>query len=400
MMNKKDIAAMRRQFKLDNDLLTISNIYNVYIRQESSDVYYEEIQPFEMLEREQQEMFMANFKKVLTGKMDQKIFEVKFERPSEEDPDHTQQLLYEGLETTDLEEWKENMLHIAEKMVQDTQYEHDLVVTFIRGEYFKPTKRHSDETEIDMRDEVYTNTFTLCSMNPTEQPKQSLVFDFLERSFKSNLTVDPIINLNKPIGGFLFPCFSDGARDVNHILYQAAKPNQPDMAFIETVLNGGDIVTAAEDKTVFEEIVNEVVGHEVNTHTLANVYEEINRMVDEEKEEDMVESATLDSKAVEHVLRVSGVENVDRDTVEEAFQSVVDDEHYELKAQNIIPNYTSKSIKINTKVANISISPQDLKYVNQVEYNGRRCLMIEVDEDTMVEGFKLIPVAKINTTTD
>ena len=143
-----------------------------------------------------------------------------------------------------------------------------------------------------------------------------------------------------------------------------------------------------------------MVGHEVNTHTLANVYEEINRMVDEEKEEDMAESATLDSKAVEHVLRVSGVENVDRDTVEEAFQSVVDDEHYELKAQNIIPNYTSKSIKINTKVANISISPQDLKYVNQVEYNGRRCLMIEVDEDTMVEGFKLIPVAKINTTTD
>src|SRR5699024_9944734 len=107
LMNKKDIAAMRRQFKLDNDLLTISNIYNVYIREESSDVYYEEIQPFEMIEREQQEMFMANFKKVLTGKMDQKIFEVKFERPAEEDPDHTQQLLYEGLETTDLEEWKE-----------------------------------------------------------------------------------------------------------------------------------------------------------------------------------------------------------------------------------------------------------------------------------------------------
>src|SRR5699024_12703721 len=107
MMNKKDIAAMRRQFKLDNDLLMISNIYNVYIRQESSDVYYEEIQPFEMLEREQQEMFMANFKKVLTGKSDQKIFEVKFERHSEEDPDQTQQMLDERMETKDTEEWRE-----------------------------------------------------------------------------------------------------------------------------------------------------------------------------------------------------------------------------------------------------------------------------------------------------
>ena len=45
-MNKKDIAAIRKQFKLETDLLKITDIYKVYIRQESSDIYHEESQPF------------------------------------------------------------------------------------------------------------------------------------------------------------------------------------------------------------------------------------------------------------------------------------------------------------------------------------------------------------------
>ena len=62
-----------------------------------------------------------------------------------------------------------------------------------------------------------------------------------------------------------------------------------------------------------------------------------------------------------------------------------------MKAENILPKYTAKSIKMETKVAKISISPQDLKYVRQVVFNGKRYLMIEIDEDAEVEGFKLIP---------
>ena len=99
----------------------------------------------------------------------------------------------------------------------------------------------------------------------------------------------------------------------------------------------------------------------------------------------------LDYKDVERVLKVSGVEGVSTDKVEMAFQKVIDDERYELKASSIVPNYNTKSIKIDTKVAKISISPQDLKYVKQVNYNGKRCLLIEVDEDAVIEGFTLIP---------
>ncbi|PID13994.1 hypothetical protein CSV63_15325 [Sporosarcina sp. P34] len=391
-MNKNDIADIRKRFKLDTDLLTITDIYHVYIRQESSEVYHEESQAFALLDREQQELFMTNFKKVLGGKLGVKLFEVKFERQDEENHgDHAQKLLYEGLQAEEAEEWKAEMQHLALKMVKDVQYEKDLVVTFIRGNYFKKTKRNSEESEIDMRDEVFTTPFILCSMNHTDLPKRSIIFDFQEREFKSNTMLDPIINLASPIGGFLFPCFTDNAADVNHVLYAAGKANKPDYAFIENVLNGEEVVTAADDKAVFEEIVKQVVGGEVDTETLGNVYEAIYRLtVADEEEEEPEEPPAIDAMQVERVLKMSGVDYVNTEAVETAFQTVVDDTSYEMKATHIVPSYTSKSIKIETKVANISISPQDLKYVKQVNYDGKQCILIEVEEDTIIEGFKVI----------
>ena len=391
-MNKNDIADIRKRFKLDTDLLTITDIYHVYIRQESSEIYHEESQAFALLDREQQELFMTNFKKVLGGKLGMKLFEVKFERQEEEpNEEHTQKLLYEGLQAEEVDDWKTEMQHLALKMVKDVQYEKDLVITFVRGNYFKKTKRNSEETEIDMRDEVFTTPFILCSMNHTDLPKRSIVFDFQEREFKSNTMLDPIINLASPIGGFLFPCFTDNSADVNHVLYAAGKANKPDYAFIENVLNGEEVVTAADDKAVFEEIVKQVVGGEVDTETLGNVYEAIYRLtVVDEEEEEPEEPPVIDAKQVERVLQMSGVDYVNTEAVETAFQTIVDDTSYEMKAAHIVPSYTSKSIKIETKVANISISPQDLKYVKQVNYDGKQCILIEVEEDTIIEGFKVI----------
>lgn len=386
-MNKKDVANIRKQFKIDNDLMKITDIFNVYIMRESSEIYHQENHLFPMLDQEHQELFLSNFKKTLTGQLDSKLFELKFQQDAE---NHSQHILYNGLQSSDVEEWKAHMLLIVEKMFKDVQYEMDVVVTFIRGEHFKPTRRNSEESEQSARDEVYTHPFILCSINKTEQPEKALMFDYIQKEFKYNVVVDPIIKLNAPIAGFLFPCFTENAADVNHILYSAGKANEPDIYFIENVLNAEEMMTAQEDKAVFEEIVKEVVSGQLNTSTLSNVYEEINRVIDENEEED---TPKLDYRDVEHVLKVSGVEDVDTDKVETAFQKVIDDKTYELKASSIVPKYKSKSIKINTKVANISISPQDLKYVKQINHNGKRCILIEVDEDTVIEGFTMIPEA-------
>lgn len=385
-MDKKDIADLRRQLKTDNDLLTVSDIFNVYIMKETTDIYHHQSQPFEMLDSDQQELFMANFKKVLTGQLDEKLFELKFQHDVE---DSSQLILHKGLLSRNVEDWKEQMLRMTEKMIEDHPYEKDTVITFIRADYLKPAKQRNEEAETSGRDAVFSNAFILCSINKTEEPKKEMQFDYIEKEFKYKVEADPVIDLKHPLAGFLFPAMTEGAADVNHVLYAASKPNEPDYRFIEDVLNGEEIVTAKENKTVFEDIVRDVVGDQMNPTTLANVYGEIHRVV-EENEEDA--PPTLDYKDVERVLQQSG-EQVETDKVKTAFQRVTDNETYELKASSIVPKYNSKSIKINTKIANIAISPQDLEYVRQVNYQGKRCIMIEIEEDAEIEGFKMLPEA-------
>ncbi len=128
----------------------------------------------------------------------------------------------------------------------------------------------------------------------------------------------------------------------------------------------------------------------MDTKTLAGVYENINQLIVVEEDQDEEDVPMLDVQEVERVLKASGVEDVNTEQVERAFKTVVDDPTYEMKASNIVPNYEAKSIKINTKVANIAISPQDLKYVKQVNYQGKRCLLIEVEEDTVIDGFTIV----------
>lgn len=381
-MNKNDIANIRKQFKLNNDLMKIREIFNVYVQKESGEIYHYVSQPFQMLEQEAQELFLQNFKKVLTGNLDTKLFELKFRHEVE---DSTQNILFQGLHVGS-SDWQENMLQIVGKMFAHTVYEFDTVVTFIRGEYQKPTRKRDLESEEGGNDEVYSSHFILCSVNKTDQPKKALLFDYIEKEFKANNAVDPIINLAAPLSGFLFPAFNDNSADVNHILYCAGKVNQPNETFIEEVLNCEETITAAEDKDCFELILNKVIGDVVDSTVISNVYEEIDKIVQESKEDkEESEAPVLDYKDVERILTVSGVEDVNTAKVEHAFKTVVADEKHEFKASSVVP----KSIKIETKVANVSISPTDLKYVKYITYDGKRCLLLEIDEDVVVEGFRL-----------
>lgn len=383
-MNKKDIASFRRQLKPENDLLKINEVFNVYIMKDSSEIYHQESTPFEMLEREQQELFMNNFKKVLAGQLDRKLFELRFAHEAE---NSTQLLLHQGVLTEHSETWRDRMLQIVEKMLEVKQYEEDIIVTFTKGEYLKTVKPSSEETEENERDKVYSHFFIMCTINTTQEPRKELAFDYVEKEFKYNIEVNPIIDLNAPIGGFLFPCFTEGVSDVNHVLYSTGKSKELDFSFIEDVLNAEEIMTAEEDKIVFEEIVKDVAGEQFTTATLANVYDEIQQVIEETDPDD---TPKLDYRDMETVLSSSGIENVQPEAVEEAFKKVINDEKFELKATNVVPKYDSKSIKIKTKAADLKVSPSELRYIRQVRLDGKLCLVIELEENTMIEGFEII----------
>jgi hypothetical protein len=133
--------------------------------------------------------------------------------------------LHEGLHTDDIGEWKAGMQRIVLKMVQDIQYEKDMVVTLFRGNYYKTTKRHPDETEIDIRDEVYTTPFILSSMNQTELPKRSLGYLILSRENLNRICRPiPSLNLSLQLVDFCSQLYGQRRRHQSHP-YAAGKAN-------------------------------------------------------------------------------------------------------------------------------------------------------------------------------
>src|SRR5699024_10453647 len=118
--------------------------------------------------------------------------------------------------------------------------------------------------------------------------------------------------------------------------------------------------------------------------------DEIQQLVEEHEENDESISK-IDKKDVETILTNSGIQNVQSEKIETTLKQMTDNEAYELKTHNIVPKYASKSIKIQTKAADLKVSPQNLKYMKQVHLDGKLCLVIELDENTVIDGFEMTP---------
>ena len=78
-MNKKDLSAFRRQFKSDSHSLKISMLYTAYVKKDNKYILHAEQAPFDMKGEAEQEIYLAGFKKLLTGGINTKLFELSFD---------------------------------------------------------------------------------------------------------------------------------------------------------------------------------------------------------------------------------------------------------------------------------------------------------------------------------
>ncbi|KAA8674362.1 DUF4317 domain-containing protein [Clostridium sp. HV4-5-A1G] len=384
-MNKKDLANIRKEFKLGSYMLPIKEVYSVYLKKDNGEIITRELEHFEMMEIEKRELYLNNFKKVLTGSLDSKIFELDFKetegKEGHEVGESTQQILYGALNSgKSAAEFGDK---IVDKISKNYTYDTDVVINFIKAEYYNSRKNKNGD-ESDVEDYVQAVEFILCSVNKVEIPKKVLKFDYTEMKFKPNSALDMIVNLNSPLDGFMFPSFTCEYVDVNKIIYYSSKTKQVNGTFVEKVLECTVKPTAVEEKESFKSILGTVTGGRIKPDIMKDVYERINEKLDGGDRE---EEAVLDVNEVTRVLKESGLKHIQ--SVKSAFQEVCGGDH-EFKARNVIPDFKSKSVKIENENTSIIIRPQDLGSVKQViDKRGKKCLLIELKEDMVIDGLNL-----------
>ena len=77
-MNKSDLAGIRKEFKLENELLKVGQIYSVYLKKDNQAIIHSQLEYFDRMDNEKQELYLKNFKKILSGALDTRLFELDF----------------------------------------------------------------------------------------------------------------------------------------------------------------------------------------------------------------------------------------------------------------------------------------------------------------------------------
>jgi len=389
-MNKKELADIRKEFKLDSGMLKIQEIYSVYLKKDNVQIDYEpiiysEFNYFDRMDMDKKELFLGNFKKVLTGALDTKIFELDFQNIEEEkEEEYAQKILTLALKANTKYDIEDQINILIKKISANYKYETDVVVTFIKAEYWLGSSHKNATSNESIDDAVQSFNFILSSINKIDAPKRTLKFDYTDKEFKANSALDSVINLNAPLEGFMFPSLSGGYSDYNKLLYYASKPKELNTSFIENVLNCGFKFTAEDEKNCFGDILKSIIGDKIKPELMQDIYANIHELAEQSEDG---ETPILGLTDVKNILNNCGAEIVC--DIETAFEETCGSK-YDFKINNIVPEFNSKSIKITSEIANISLTPKDLNSVKQVlNKDGRRCLLIEIEDDIVIEGFKL-----------
>lgn len=385
-MNKKELASMKKEFKIESVMLNIKQIYSVYLKKDNGEVIHNEFSYFDKMEEEKQELYINNFKKMLGGAIDTKLFQLDFEK--DETKDNAQEVLCELLENSEeeVDKFKEEADKLVKKIYENCNYDTDIVITFIKGEYWKGNKKLRSEADESIDDYVQALRFTMGSINKIDAAKSALKFDYKAKEFKANSSLEAVINLNNPIEGFMFPNFNGGYEDVNNIIYYTSKAKEINTSFVKDVLSCNVVLTAEDEKDHFVSILNTVADEQITPAIMHDIYEKLYTKSEEDEDEEA--AATLDLKELEKVLSESGVET--KNSLEAAFEEVVGASNYDFKVRNIVPDFNTKSVKITNSNSNITVMPKDLNTIKQVRNkDGKKYLMIEIEEDVIINGIKV-----------
>lgn len=368
-MNKKEIAEIKKQFTQER--CAITRICGCYVDGEKNKKT-ELKEAFLSLPEEEMFKYFAIFRKALSGTVGKNLLTMEFPLVSEE-AGGTQDFLMQ-LRASSLKD--ENLLEeFYDKIIENYYSVENYLILLIHAVYDIPGKSSDGEEMFDASDEVYDHI--LCCICPVTLSKPGLSYDEESNAFHTRIC-DRVVNM--PDIGFLFPAFHDRSTDVHSLLYYAAKPEELRMEFVEPVLGCNLPLSAGDQKETFQTIVEETLGDACDYEVVKNIHEKLNEMIEEKKDEPA--PVVLDRAEVKRLLEYSGVEEEKLSSFEEKYEEAAGTDTC-FVASNVA---NTRQFEIKTPDVVVKVSPDRMDLVETKVINGRKCLVISLDNSVEVNG--------------
>ena len=366
-MNKKETAEIKKNFSDKSGFFIMERVLTAFIDADKN-VRYHNVSSCLTMPVEEHDVYDETLKKVLNTNVGKAFVEYEF--PNEAyDEGQPQNILYTLLtsELKDETACEDFLNHIANNIAYTGPF---AVIT----SYCTYTIRKKDKNDefADGEDEIYR--YILTAICPVNTSKDGFIFDSVGNEITKKVNTELIIS-KAPSDGFLYPAFSNRSSDINHVMYYTKNVKSPNVSVVENVLGCTFVMSAESEKSSFQSILKNVVGEDLDYMLIKTVNEKIQEVVDDSKDE--TDKVVIDNAKLKDILVDVGLPEERVNMVEPVYEKVCGTAP--LTAANLVENktvLTSPGITVNIK-------PSAADKVRTSVVDGRRCLLIDIDDPTI-----------------
>lgn len=371
-MNKKEINEIKKQFTQKH--CSITRICGCYVDGEKNKKT-EMKEAFLALPEEEMFKYFNIFKKALSGTVGKNLLTLEF--PLQEEESGGKQDFLMRLRASAL---KDDTLLEAfyDHIIESFYYVGNYLILLIHAAYDVPGKASDNMEMEDASDEVYEHI--LCCVCPVNLSKPGLSYDAVDNCFRNRIQ-DWIVEM--PALAFLFPAFNDRTSDIHSLLYYSQNAEELGNGFMEYVLGCERPMSAGGQKETFQTLIEETLGTECEYEIVRNIHDKLNEMIEEKKDDP--EPLVLDKGEVKHLFALSGVEDNKLEHFD-TFYEMSAGEHTKLLASNVA---NTRKFEIKAPDIVIQVSPDRADLVETKVINGRKCLVIELNDSVEVNGISV-----------
>ena len=294
-MTEKEIGELRRRFRPDRtNITTVCGCY----ASGSGEVLSTFRQTYSALSEQEQEKYLALFKRVLSGTPDRNRVGLAFRTAQVADSDEHR--LFMRLRDSALAD-DEALNALYAKILESYRSEEQFVILLTHERYDVPMRTKDGGFSAD-GDEVFS--YVVCAVCPVKQSKEQLSFDADSRCFHLRSAG---CAAGAPEVGFLFPAFDGRRTNLYECLYytRSAADNHEELA--KRLFDLEPPMPADEQQQTFTGLLSRTLDEQCSLDVVQAVREELSERIAAHKEQKSDEPLVISREEVGAVLQQNGV---------------------------------------------------------------------------------------------
>ncbi len=366
-MNKKETSEIKKNFSDKSGFFIMERVLTGFEKKKKN-VRYHKVNPCVTMSVEEHDVYDETLKKVLNTNVGKNFCEYEFPNEAYEEG-KPQEILYSVLksELKDDVVCENFMNHIANNIAYTGPF---AVITAYCVYTIRKKDKNDEFAEGD--DELYR--YLLTAICPVNTSSDGFVFDSFNNEITKKLNTELIIS-KAPSDGFLYPVFSNRSSDINHVMYYAKSASKPNTSIVEDVLGCSFVMSADSEKSSFQSILKTVVGDDLDYMVIKTVNEKLQEVADESKDD--TDNAVIDNTKLKGILTDIGVPQERVEMTDPVFEKVCN--NTPLTVSNLI----EKKTVLTSPGITVNIKPDAADKVRTSVVDGRRCLLIDIDDPTI-----------------